>query len=99
MVVATPDMILHGVSDDGKGGMSGGPLLRLDERESISRGLSRNLSARKIATELGRSHSTVSREINDNGGPEGYRAVEAQQRAEELRARPKERKLVTDLPK
>src|SRR5262249_45548919 len=74
--------------------MSGGPPLRLDEREIISRGLSLNLSARAIAKELvGRHHSTVSRDIKENGGPKEYRAVDAQQRAEELRARPKERKL------
>jgi len=69
--------------------------LRLAEREIISRGLSLDLSARAIAKELpGRHHSTVSRDIKENGGPKEYRAVEAQQRAEELRARPKERKLV-----
>jgi len=75
--------------------MSGGPVLRLDERETISRRLSEGWSARAIAKELpGRHHATVSREIAENGGREEYRAVDAQRRAEELRARPKERKLV-----
>ena len=74
--------------------MSGGSLLRLEERETISRELCRDTSARSIAKLLGRRHhSAVSREINNNGGREGYRAVDAQRRADELRARPKERKL------
>jgi IS30 family transposase len=42
---------------------------------------------------LGRHHSTVSREIDRNGGSLDYRAVEAQTRCEENRLRPKTRKL------
>ncbi|SBW22820.1 IS30 family transposase [Protofrankia symbiont of Coriaria ruscifolia] len=42
---------------------------------------------------LGRHHSTISREIDRNGGTTAYRAVEAQRRCEENLARPKERKL------
>ena len=67
--------------------------LTFEEREIISRELSRNLSARFIGTLLGRHHSAVSREINRNGGREEYRAVDAQRRCQESRARPKERKL------
>ncbi|MGH3889515.1 MAG: helix-turn-helix domain-containing protein [Pseudonocardiaceae bacterium] len=49
--------------------------LSLAEREEISRGLAADLSFRAIATGLGRSPSTVSREVMDNGGRAGYRAA------------------------
>ena len=48
--------------------------LSLCEREEISRGLVANLSLRAIATLLGRAPSTISREINRNGGLIKYRA-------------------------
>jgi len=67
--------------------------LRIEEREVISRELSRNRSARFIGALLGRHHSAVSREIDRNGGRDEYRAVDAQRRCEEHRARPKERRL------
>lgn len=67
--------------------------LRIEEREVISRELSRVKSARYIGRVLGRHHSTVSREIDRNGGAVAYRAVDAQRRCEESRRRPKERKL------
>jgi len=67
--------------------------LRIEEREVISRELSRNQSARFIGALLGRHHSAVSREIDRNGGRDEYRAVDAQRRCEEHRARPKERRL------
>jgi IS30 family transposase len=38
------------------------------EREEISRGLAAGSSARTIATGLGRSPSTIAREIARNGG-------------------------------
>ncbi|HJL57460.1 MAG TPA: helix-turn-helix domain-containing protein, partial [Arenicellales bacterium] len=38
------------------------------EREAISRGLASGHSMRQIAAELNRSPSTISREINKNGG-------------------------------
>lgn len=69
--------------------------LRFEERELISRELSRGHSARLIARTLGRHHSTIAREIDRNGGAENYRAVEAQLRCDENRLRPKERKLET----
>ncbi|MGH3695359.1 MAG: helix-turn-helix domain-containing protein [Pseudonocardiaceae bacterium] len=49
--------------------------LSLAEREEISRGLAADLSFRAIATGLGRSPSTVSREVRNNGGHAGYRAA------------------------
>jgi len=41
--------------------------LRLKEREEISRGIASGRSIRRIARDLGRSPSTVSREIRRNG--------------------------------
>ena len=68
--------------------------LTLAEREEISRGLARRLSLRAIATQLGRSPSTISRELHRNGGAEGYRAVKADQVAWDRARRPKRCKLV-----
>jgi IS30 family transposase len=48
--------------------------LTLAEREVISRGVAAHHSARSIAKLLGRSPSTVSREISRNGGSDRYRA-------------------------
>lgn len=52
--------------------------LSLDEREAISRGLSAGVSMRAVAKELGRSPSTISREIARNGGAKSYRAHRAE---------------------
>ena len=41
---------------------------RLEEREEISRAIARGQSARQIARALGRSHTTIVREINRCGG-------------------------------
>jgi IS30 family transposase len=71
-----------------------GKPLTADEREQISRGIAEGLSGRAIARLLCRDPSVVSREIDRNGGRGGYRAHEAQERAEELTARPKVHKLV-----
>lgn len=48
--------------------------LTLSEREEISRAVVAGLSIRSIATRLGRTASTISRELNRNGGVHGYRA-------------------------
>ena len=67
-----------------------GPVaLMLDEREEISRGIAAGQSIRRIAARLGRSPSTVSREVTRHGGRESYRATEADARAWELALRPK----------
>jgi DNA-binding CsgD family transcriptional regulator len=55
--------------------------LTLTEREEISRGIALGQSLRSIAGCLGRSPSTVSREIKRNGGPARYRAASADKRA------------------
>jgi IS30 family transposase len=67
--------------------------LSLTEREEISRGLAAGWSLRSIAASLGRAPSTVSREINRNEGPEGYRAHQADQAAWDRARRPKPCKL------
>jgi len=63
--------------------------LSLSEREDISRGIAATLTIRAIAYNLGRSPSTVSREINRNGGYYHYRAAEADQAAWDRALRPK----------
>jgi hypothetical protein len=68
--------------------------LTLCEREEISRGVFAGQSRRSIATTLGRARSTVSREINRNGGRRRYRASKADQCAWERAHRPKTCKLV-----
>ena len=67
--------------------------LTLDEREAISRGLASGQSMRSIATELGRSPSTISREISRNGGPKSYRAHQSNQAAWDRAQRPQTCKL------
>ena len=63
--------------------------LRLEEREEVSRGIAAGRSIRRIAQGLGRSPSTVSREITRNGGSSAYRASEADACAWERALRPK----------
>lgn len=63
--------------------------LSAEERESISRGLEAGASLRSIAVSIGRPASTVSREVARNGGQVKYRAVAAEQRAQEQARRPK----------
>src|SRR6185436_14562318 len=67
--------------------------LTLSEREEISRGLAARQSARSIARRLGRSASTVSRELRRNGGYDCYRASLADTQAWDLARRPKRCKL------
>jgi len=63
--------------------------LSLSEREDISRSLATGSSMRMIATQIGRSPSTISREINRNGGYDRYRAANAEQVAWDRALRPK----------
>jgi IS30 family transposase len=63
--------------------------LTLSEREEISRGMVSGCSLRWIAEQLGRSPSTVSREIHRNGGRRRYRANRADQAAWDRAHRPK----------
>lgn len=64
-------------------------VLTAAEREEISRGISSGLSMREIARRLGRAPSTVSREINRNGGWRLYRAGKAEEEAWARARRPK----------
>ena len=69
--------------------------LTLSEREVISRGIAARQSARAMARLLGRSPSTVSREIKRNGGYDRYRAAQADEQAWVRARRPKPCKLAT----
>jgi IS30 family transposase len=69
--------------------------LSLLEREEISRGLAAGHSLRAIAAGLGRSPSTVCREVAANGGRRRYRAASADKLAWARAARPKPTKLST----
>ncbi len=71
--------------------------LTLAEREEISRSLAAGHSIRSIAGLLKRAPSTISREINRNGGQNSYRASQADQAAWDRAHRPKSCKL-TDYP-
>ncbi|SAL80868.1 IS30 family transposase [Caballeronia telluris] len=68
--------------------------LTLAEREEIPRSLLSGLSIRSIAARLGRAPSTISRELQRNGGRQGYRASQADAIAWERARRPKVCKLV-----
>ena len=70
-----------------------GRALTLAEREEISRGVVAGQSLRSIAASLHRAASTVSREINRNGGRRQYRANKADQAAWDRAHRPKRCKL------
>jgi transposase, IS30 family len=67
--------------------------LNLDEREEISRGIARGHSARVIARALGRSHTTIAREIERCGGRARYRAHAADREAWARARRPRPTKL------
>src|SRR3974390_3868328 len=72
--------------------------LTLAEREEISRAIAEYQSTRSIAWLVGRSPSTVSREISRNGGYDGYRAAVAAAKALDRAPRPKRCKLATNSP-
>ncbi len=63
--------------------------LSLAEREEISRGVVTGRSLRAISASLNRAPSTISREINRNGGRQQYRANLADQAAWDRAHRPK----------
>lgn len=67
--------------------------LTLSEREEISRGIAGCQSLRAIAAQLRRAPSTISREVNRNGGLKSYRASRADQAAWDRAHRPKPCKL------
>jgi len=63
--------------------------LTVEEREQISRGLEAGYSLRAIGRQLGRSPSTLSREVARNGGVDAYRALAAERAAWARARRPK----------
>ena len=67
--------------------------LTLIDREEISRGIAVHQSVRSMARLLGRSPSTVSRELRRNGGYDRYRAALADETAWIRARRPKRCKL------
>ena len=67
--------------------------LSLAEREEISRGIAGGDSARAIARSLGRSHTTIAREIDRCGGRRRYRAHAAEREAWRRARRPRPTKL------
>src|SRR5947209_3059284 len=73
-----------------------GRYLSFGEREEIALGRARGESLRRIAARLGRSASTVSRELRRNGDGDGYRATSAHALAYQRAARPKPAKLATN---
>jgi transposase, IS30 family len=75
-----------------------GRVLSGSEREEISRQVCAGTSIRNIARRLKRAPSTISREIERNGGREAYRAGGADARAWELARRPKACKLAEHKP-
>jgi transposase, IS30 family len=83
-----------GVKSNGAAPVSG-RYLSVAEREEIAVGVAAGRSLRAIAAGLGRSASTVSREVRRNGlrGRYRYRALAAQAQAQARAARPKTAKL------
>lgn len=69
--------------------------LSVGEREEISRGLALGESFRAIARGIERAPTTVSREVNNNGGRAGYRAVAAEAAVAGRAKRPKASKLAS----
>lgn len=76
--------------------------LPFTEREEIALEFARKTGVRAIARKLGRSPSTISREIRRNSSTRGwdfdYRAITAQWHAYRAAQRPKAGKLQTILP-
>jgi len=70
--------------------------LSLEERVDIRVGLEQQLSFTAIAAKLGRAVSTISREVNGRGGPNGYRPVAARRDAHQAARRPKATKLASN---
>jgi IS30 family transposase len=67
--------------------------LTADEREEISRGIARDHSDRAIGRALGRSHTTIGREIDRCGGRQHYRAHVAEREAWRRSRRPRPTKI------
>lgn len=92
---------IHGVLSD-LGGIAPSRRHRSDraltrcEREEISRGVALGSSSRRIAQQLGRSPSTITCELERNGGRNQYRAAIADERSLLEGRRPKQCLLATN---
>jgi transposase, IS30 family len=73
-----------------------GRRLCLDERVEIRIGLEAGRSLRAIGATLGRSPSTICREVAGNGGRAAYRPMASHQRADRAARRPKPTKLAAN---
>jgi IS30 family transposase len=69
--------------------------LTLADREEVSLALRQGMTFSAIASQIGKSVSSVSREVGANGGRESYRAWRAHERACQQARRPKSRKLAS----
>jgi transposase, IS30 family len=76
--------------------MARGVSLSIVERAQVALGVLWRLTNAEIARSLGRDPSVVSRETSRNGGLKRYSAMRAQRRAETMRKRPKQRKIVAN---
>ena len=74
-----------------------GVRLGVEERQAIEVGLARDEGFAMIARRLQRPTSTVSREVNGNGGRDGFRAIAAQRGSVTRARRPRIRKLVANV--
>jgi len=81
---------------DGSGEVARGVPLHAMERELIALGIKQGMSFREIGAWIGRRHSVVSREVNNNGGRDQYWPLKAERRAVRLRKRPKERRILAN---
>jgi transposase, IS30 family len=72
--------------------------LSLADREELSRGLLAGNSLRRIAAQLGRAVSTISREVAWNGPRDAHRARRAERTAARRARRPKPAKLAIQFP-
>jgi IS30 family transposase len=74
-----------------------GRYLSMAEREEIAALTQTGMGVREIAGQLGRSASTISRELDRGATTRGYRASVGQQRADRSRRAPRAAKLATNL--
>jgi transposase, IS30 family len=82
-----------GVTSNAPAALREGRYLSVAEREEIAVGLAAGRSLRSIAASLGRSPSTVCREVARNSSTRGYRAGPAEHQAQVRARRPKPAKL------
>lgn len=71
--------------------------LTLSERESLMYFLAKGYSIRRIAKELGRSASTISRELKRNSTKDAYLPVKAEARYRKRRRKCRRKKLLTNI--